>query len=194
MGATKKNQFAPIAQPRVRNLPAMTDPPSEQDRRSADIRLTLGRIIASPSFCKSPQLANFLRYVVDETLAGRGNTIKAYTIGVDALGRDASFDPQTDAIVRVEAARLRRALETYFDGEGRDDPIVIELPVGHYVPVFRCNKARRRAVNRFVALKHRYMAALRENYRLIVLIAVVALVVSLTLDLVGVLIVGKSWP
>ena len=47
------------------------------------------------------------------------------------------FDPQSDAIVRVEAARLRRALETYFAGEGRKDPIVIELPTGHYVPIFQ---------------------------------------------------------
>ena len=75
------------------------------------------------------------------SLAGAGNRIKAYTIATDALGRDARFDPQADPIVRVEAGRLRRTLEHYYATEGRGDPIVIELPSGSYVPVFRPNIA-----------------------------------------------------
>lgn len=169
----------------------MTDSAPQQNRRTADIRRTLDGVIASQNFKKSAQLANFLRYVVEETLAGRSSSIKAYSIGVDALGRDAGFDPQADAIVRVEAARLRRALETYFAGEGRNDPIVIELPLGHYVPVFRCNIARRRAVNRFAKLRQRWSQALQENYRLIILITFVAVVVTLAVDLLGMLVFEK---
>ncbi|HVZ51193.1 MAG TPA: hypothetical protein VG986_04455 [Pseudolabrys sp.] len=172
----------------------MTDAASEPDPRAGDIRLTLDRILASPTFSKSAQLSSFLRYVVEETLAGRGGGIKAYTIGVDALGRDAGFDPQSDAIVRVEAARLRRALETYFAGVGRDDPIVVELPTGRYVPVFRSNGVRRRAGRRFAELKTRYWLALQQNYRLILLIAVIAGLVSVTLDLTGMLLSEKVWP
>jgi len=104
---------------------------------SADeVRSALGRIVASSHFRASPQLAAFLRFVVEAVLAGAGGRIKGYTIAVEALGRDASFNPQTDPIVRVEAARLRRALERYYADEGANDPVVIDLPRGGYVPSF----------------------------------------------------------
>ena len=111
-----------------------SDPKSGHD--PATIRAALAQLLASPPFCKSAQLANFLRFVVEETLAGRGGRIKAYTIATAALGRDDGFDPQADPIVRVEAARLRRALRNYYADQGRDAPIVIELPTGHYTPSF----------------------------------------------------------
>jgi hypothetical protein len=100
------------------------------------VRAALDRILASEGFRTSPQLGAFLRYVVEATLAGRAASIKGYTIGVEALGRDASFDPQVDPIVRVEATRLRRAMERYYAGAGVDDPIIIDLPRGSYVPTF----------------------------------------------------------
>jgi hypothetical protein len=102
----------------------------------AEVQAALDRILASESFRTSPQLAAFLRYVVDATLAGRTAGIKGYTIGVEALGRDPSFDPQADPIVRVEATRLRRAMERYYAGAGADDPVIIDLPRGSYVPAF----------------------------------------------------------
>ena len=102
----------------------------------ADVQAALDRILASDSFRTSPQLGAFLRYVVAAALAGRAASIKGYTIGVEALGRDASFDPQIDPIVRVEATRLRRAMERYYAGAGSDDPLVIDLPRGSYVPTF----------------------------------------------------------
>ena len=104
---------------------------------AAEGRAALQRIAASRQFRASPQLVAFLRYVVEQTLAGHSAKIKSYTIAVEALDRDSSFDPQTDAIVRVEAGRLRRALAHYYAGDGRDDPVVIELPRGSYVPQFR---------------------------------------------------------
>lgn len=101
-----------------------------------DVRAEVVRICARPPLGNSPRLASFLRYVVDSTLSGQAHRIKGYTIGVEALGRAESFDPQSDPIVRVEAIRLRRALARYYIGEGAADTVVIELPRGRYVPRF----------------------------------------------------------
>jgi hypothetical protein len=83
-----------------------------------EIRAALDRLVASPELSKSPQLAHFLTFIVDETLAGHAERIKAYGIAADTLGRDANFDPQNDPIVRVEAGRLRRTLEHYYANGG----------------------------------------------------------------------------
>src|SRR5580658_8977542 len=88
-----------------------------------EIRAAMERIVASSGFVRSPQLVAFLRFVVESTLCGDTVHIKSYTIGVEALGRGERFDPQIDPIVRVEAARLRRALATYFAREGAGSPI-----------------------------------------------------------------------
>jgi hypothetical protein len=146
----------------------------------AEIRAGLERVVASRAFGKSPQLANFLRFVVDMSLAGNGHRVKAYTIATDALGRDASFDPQHDPIVRVEAVRLRRALKTYYATDGRDDPIVIAMRSGSYVPTFQ--RHRHCSMQR---LRRQSAGLIRENYRLVMLIAVIATTVSLGLDLLG---------
>src|SRR5439155_24609863 len=95
------------------------------------------RMIASEVFSRSPQLGAFLRFVTDAALGGKSDRIKAYTIGVEVLRRDPSFDPQIDPIVRVEATRLRRAIERYYAGPGLEDAIIIDLPRGSYVPTFR---------------------------------------------------------
>src|SRR3954471_3677214 len=88
------------------------------------IRAELDRIAASRPFDTSPRLTSFLRFVVESTLAGRGERLKGYTIGVEALGRSEAFNPQIDPIVRVEAIRLRAALARYYSGAGALDPIV----------------------------------------------------------------------
>ncbi|MDI4664233.1 hypothetical protein K9U40_07785 [Xanthobacter autotrophicus] len=101
------------------------------------VRAALERVLAAPDFTASPRLAAFLRFVVEATLEGRADEIKGYTIAVEALGRPPSFDPQSDPIVRVEATRLRRALERYYTTAGIDDPLIIDIPKGGYVPQFR---------------------------------------------------------
>ena len=113
-----------------------------QADEGARVRAALGRVVTSAALSNSPQLVSFLRFVVEETLAGRGERLKAYTIATDALGRDADFDPQNDPIVRVEAARLRAMLARYYDGPGRDDPVIIEIPRGTYVPAFKDRPAQ----------------------------------------------------
>ena len=100
------------------------------------VRRALVRVLEADELRSSPQLGNILRFVVEATLEGRSDAIKGYTIAVEALGRDASFDPQADPIVRVEATRLRRALERYYAGAGAADEIEIVVPRGSYVPQF----------------------------------------------------------
>src|SRR5258708_4883770 len=97
---------------------------------AAEITVAVERMIASDVFSRSPQLGAFLRFVTDATLQGKSDRIKAYTIGLEVLRRDASFDPQIDPIVRVEATRLRRAIERYYAGPGQQDAIVVDLPRG----------------------------------------------------------------
>jgi tetratricopeptide (TPR) repeat protein len=104
---------------------------------AARIRAALERVVSSATLSNSPQLVSFLRFVVEEALAGRGERLKAYTIATAALGRTADFDPQSDPIVRVEATRLRAMLARYYEGPGRDDPVMIEIARGSYVPTFK---------------------------------------------------------
>lgn len=96
----------------------------------------LERILASPDFDAPERNRRFLRYVVEEALAGRGERIKAYGIAVAVFDRDDSFDAQSDPIVRIEASRLRRSLERYYLLAGQNDPVRIEIPKGAYVPAF----------------------------------------------------------
>ena len=86
---------------------------------------------------QSERIQKFLRFIVEEALAGRGDALKEYTIALDVFDRDESFDPQTNSIVRVEASRLRGKLREYYGVNGRDDPILISLPTGSYVPAFQ---------------------------------------------------------
>jgi hypothetical protein len=148
------------------------------DLSAADVRAALDRVIASPAFRQTPQLVNFLRFVVETALAGQEKRIKSYTIGIEAMGRSESFDPQSDPIVRVEARRLRRALEAYYAGAGADDPIGIELPRGSYVPQFR--HRRRASDRRHVApFSKRIFGTLRRRIGAAMVVAIVAGAVSM---------------
>ncbi len=106
------------------------------DVTEAEARAALARLVESPAFRTAPQLAAFLGYVVNTALAGRQGEIKGYTIAVEALGRPGDFDPVVDPIVRVEAGRLRRALDAHYAGEGASDPVRVRIPRGSYVPQF----------------------------------------------------------
>ena len=104
---------------------------------AAEIRTQLAKVAGSPSFEKATRLREFLRFVVNEKLDGRADNLKAYTIGLEVFDRPENFDPITDTIVRVNAGKLRRALERYYLGPGRQDKILISIPKGGYVPVFQ---------------------------------------------------------
>ena len=95
----------------------------------------LDRLLASAVFANAGRMSRFLKFVVERTLAGEGERLKEYVIGVEVFDRDADYDPRLDAIVRVEAARLRTKLAEYYAGEGRGDAVVLSLPKGGYVPL-----------------------------------------------------------
>ncbi len=101
------------------------------------VQAQLKRILTSPGFATAKSARRFLRYVVEETLAGRGDQIKEYAVGISVFDRGDAYDPRADAVVRVEAIRLRRRLGDYYRTDGRADPVSIELPKGSYVPVFQ---------------------------------------------------------
>lgn len=102
-----------------------------------EVRAELERILASEPFRASAQLRAFLRYIVEATLNGEGARIRAFTIAVEAFGREKDFNPQGDPIVRVEAARLRRAIAQYYTDPGVGGAVEIAVPRGGYVPQFR---------------------------------------------------------
>jgi adenylate cyclase len=100
------------------------------------IRSQLERILQRAEFKASDKQRKFLSFVVDEALAGRSSQLKGYTIAVSVYGRPEGFDPQVDPIVRVEAGRLRRALDRYYLTAGKNDRVRIDIPKGSYVPAF----------------------------------------------------------
>jgi len=100
------------------------------------VRDQLQRILASARFASAPGASRLLRFLVEETLAGRAQQLKEYTLATQVFERDASFDSKADPAVRVEASRLRHRLEHYYLTLGRADPVLIEVPRGAYVPAF----------------------------------------------------------
>jgi TolB-like protein len=96
----------------------------------------LQKIFAYSQFSTSDILKRFLSFVVNEVLAGRSQTIKEYTIGTQVLNKPMDFKPQQDAIVRIHAGRLRRALMNYYNETGMNDVVRIMIPKGSYIPLF----------------------------------------------------------
>jgi adenylate cyclase len=99
---------------------------------ASEVHAALERILASRCFQQAGRASDFLRFVVEQTLAGNGQRLKGYTIGIEVFGRPADFDAQSDALVRVEAGRLRRRLVEYYASEGATDAVRIQLPRGTY--------------------------------------------------------------
>jgi TolB-like protein/Flp pilus assembly protein TadD len=97
----------------------------------------LNRILASKSFRQADRLKRFLRFIVDETVAGRAEGLKEFSVGVEVFDRDTSFDPRSDPIVRVQARRLRAQLDRYYLEDGAQDELVFEVPKGGYAVVFK---------------------------------------------------------
>jgi TolB-like protein len=100
------------------------------------IRRQLEKILSSRRFVDSERLSQFLRFVVEQHLAGKSSELKETSVAMEVFRRK-DYDPKQDSIVRAEALRLRARLNDYYAGEGRADPVVIELPKGRYTPLFR---------------------------------------------------------
>jgi hypothetical protein len=100
-------------------------------------RAELQAVLHSTVFVRSPALSHLLSYLCEKTFAGETDQIKEYSVAVDVFDRQASFDQDTDSIVRVQANRLRKRLGEYYAGEGSAHSIHITIPVGQYVPAFQ---------------------------------------------------------
>ncbi|HLJ51083.1 MAG TPA: tetratricopeptide repeat protein [Bryobacteraceae bacterium] len=104
------------------------------------IRAELQKILASPGFANSERLSRFLRYAVEETMAGQGDKLKESLIGTEVFGRKPTYDPRTDAVVRIEAVKLRARLKDYYASAGQEDEVIIDVPKGAYVAAFRARE------------------------------------------------------
>lgn len=100
------------------------------------VRDTLDRVLASETFARSDRARKLLKYLVEQEQDGRSDRLKGFSIAVDVFGRAEGFDPSTDAVVRVQAGRLRELLAQYLATEGSADPIRIVIPRGSYVPAY----------------------------------------------------------
>ncbi len=112
-------------------------PESPWTRDRLDICLELERVLASRKFRNATGQSRFLKYTVEQTIAGQGHLIREHRIGREGFGRGESFDPRVDPIVRTQARKLRAKLTLYYETRGSDDPIRIELIKGSYIPRFR---------------------------------------------------------
>jgi hypothetical protein len=90
------------------------------------------RILRSEIFSSSEASKRLFRFLADRTFAGEADRLKEYSIGIDALGKPPTYDPRQDATVRLQAARLRQRLAEYYRTEGSSDPIIFDLPKGHF--------------------------------------------------------------
>ncbi len=98
------------------------------------IRAELEKILSSRGFVTAERPSRFLRFIVEQALAG--NSLKEASLGIEVFGRRPSYDPRLDGVVRVEAVKLRSRLKEYYEGEGAADPLRIDLPKGGYLPCF----------------------------------------------------------
>src|ERR1700720_2970875 len=102
------------------------------------VRDQLARVVNSPGFVSSARLCRFLTHIVNRTIDGDIDSLKEFSIAMEVFDRTSKYDPNIDAIVRVEARRLRGKLKAYYEeGPGTADPVLIALRPGSYVPIFR---------------------------------------------------------
>jgi tetratricopeptide (TPR) repeat protein len=151
--------------------------PSETPAPEA-VRAALEKIVTSAQMESSPSLCRFLRYVVEETLAGRGGMIKEYSLGAEVFGRGDDFDPRVDPIVRVQARNLRARMARYYEGPGADDAVVIDMPKRTYVPVFTARAVEtpvEAAAATVAAVEPEAAAPQRQTARIIAAAVVIAI-------------------
>jgi hypothetical protein len=104
---------------------------------AAAIREQLQRLLAHPLFCNSKRYPALLAYAVEETLKGNGAELKERSIGIEVFGRSPSYDANADPVVRITAGEVRKRLMQYYYDSNHDGEVVVELPVGSYVPLFQ---------------------------------------------------------
>src|SRR5690349_8548039 len=110
-------------------------PPDTLHRDDERWKLVL-RIAGSAHFRRAPRLREFLLYVCDKGIAGETDQLNEQHIGQAVFGRGKDYSPAEDNVVRAHARQLRVKLTEYFDQSGKQEPLVLEIPKGTYVPSF----------------------------------------------------------
>lgn len=118
--------------------PTQSRPPSLTE---GECQEQVQRILKSATFRNSVTLQQLIQFLTTKAFEPGGDALKEYTIGVEAFGRSVEFDPKTDTIVRVQIHRLRQKLADYYESDGDRDPILVEIPKGHYLPTFEVSVA-----------------------------------------------------
>lgn len=108
-----------------------------QQVESARIREQLQRLVAHPLFANSKRYPALLAYAVEQTLQGNAAELKERSIGVEVFGRSPSYDANSDPVVRITAGEVRKRLTQYYYDPAHRGEMIIELPTGSYVPLFR---------------------------------------------------------
>ena len=101
-----------------------------------EIRAALEVVVNSETFARADRARSLLAYLVETEQNGDPSRLKGFTIAQDVFGKDDDFDPAMDAVVRVQAGRLREHLAAFYAGEGKAEPIEITVPKGTYVPAY----------------------------------------------------------
>src|SRR2546428_3377074 len=114
------------------HVPSLSSP----DAAPEVVRRQLDKLLASDWFARSGRMRRFLQFGVERALAGTGNEVKEYLVGVEVYDRAPDYDPRVDPIVRVEARRLRAKLDAYYASAGKDDSVLIQFPKGAYTATF----------------------------------------------------------
>jgi hypothetical protein len=107
----------------------------------AAVREQVERLVAHPLFANSKRYPALLAYVVEQTLLGNASDLKERSIGIEVFGRSPSYDANADPIVRITAGEVRKRLSQYYYDASHAGELVLELPIGSYVPVFRPSDA-----------------------------------------------------
>jgi hypothetical protein len=128
-------------------IPSGTLGPATNDDANKQKRELVQRVAASVPFQRTARLREFLIYVCERSLNNQLDEIREANIGNKVFGRGADYNPSEDNIVRVEARHLRKRLSSYFDGDGKDEPIVITIPKGSYAPLFLPREEAERGVD-----------------------------------------------
>jgi hypothetical protein len=128
------------------------------DPQLADRRALLNRILASPQFAHAYSLRRILEYLVKRALEPAASAPKEYDIAVEAIGRQESFDPKTDPIIRVSISGIRERLKTYFENEGRDERLRLTIPKGQYRVLFEKEGQEARAGTQRSGVRERFWA------------------------------------
>ncbi|MBO6639745.1 MAG: hypothetical protein JJ920_02735 [Roseitalea sp.] len=101
-----------------------------------EVRAALEVVVNSETLARADRARSLLVYLVKTEQKGDAARLKGFTIAQDVFGKDDDFDPAMDAVVRVQAGRLREHLTSFYAGEGKDEPIRITVPKGTYVPAY----------------------------------------------------------